>query len=166
MPSFILFSATPTAWGHSLARDRVWDGAAHLRHSCGNTGSSTHCARPGIQLVPPQRQARSLTHCATVGTPLFKILMDWFWMWESNLGMDTNKRRPSEAFCFLILPLVLAFIPVPDLPSLFACGPFIPQNMFSTTKLSQYKLSPWDTKLSFPGESERLFLDFDSLGAG
>lgn len=30
-----------------------------------------HCARPGIDLKPPQGQNGSLTHCATMGTPLW-----------------------------------------------------------------------------------------------
>ena len=29
----------------------------------------THCAEPGIELAEPQKQARSLSHCATAGTP-------------------------------------------------------------------------------------------------
>ena len=40
-----------------------------LGHSCSNPGSSTHCAWLGIKLASPQRQAGSLTHCATEGTP-------------------------------------------------------------------------------------------------
>ena len=34
-----------------------------------NAGSLTHCTRRGIKLATPQRQFRSLTHCATGGTP-------------------------------------------------------------------------------------------------
>ena len=45
-----------------------------LPTSCSNTGSLTHCARPKIQPVLPQRQDGSLTHCATVETPFFFFL--------------------------------------------------------------------------------------------
>ena len=40
-----------------------------LRHSCSNAGSLTHCARPGMEPGPQQRQASSGTHCTTSGTP-------------------------------------------------------------------------------------------------
>ena len=35
-----------------------------------SAGSVTPCARLGIELAAPQRQAISLTHCATAGTPI------------------------------------------------------------------------------------------------
>ena len=41
-----------------------------LSHSCGNAGSLTHSAMPKIKPAMPQRQARSLTYCATAGTPI------------------------------------------------------------------------------------------------
>ena len=43
--------------------------SCNLHHTCSNTTSLTHYSRPGIKLAPPQRQARSLTHCTTAGTP-------------------------------------------------------------------------------------------------
>ena len=43
--------------------------SCNLHHSCSNTRPLTHCAGPGIKLAPPQRQATSLIHCITVGTP-------------------------------------------------------------------------------------------------
>ena len=46
--------------------------SCNLRHSCENARSLTHCARPEFEPVPPQRQSRSLTCCATVGTPAIK----------------------------------------------------------------------------------------------
>ena len=49
--------------------------SCELRHSCSNAGSLTYRARTGIELVPLQRQARSLTHRATVGTPRLLFLM-------------------------------------------------------------------------------------------
>ena len=48
--------------------------SGNLHHSFSNTGSLTHCTRPGIEPIPQQHRshcrdnARSLTHCATVGT--------------------------------------------------------------------------------------------------
>ena len=39
-----------------------------LCHSCSIAGSLTHSTRLGIEPVMPQRQARSLIHCATAGT--------------------------------------------------------------------------------------------------
>ena len=44
-------------------------------HSGSNTGSFTHGAGLGIKWAMPQRQAKSLTHCATAGTP--------FTLWKS-----------------------------------------------------------------------------------
>ena len=38
-------------------------------YNCSNTGSLTHCTRPEFKLVPLQSQARSLSCCATAGTP-------------------------------------------------------------------------------------------------
>lgn len=40
-----------------------------LNHSCGHAGILTHCARLGIKPASPQRQAGSITYCATAGTP-------------------------------------------------------------------------------------------------
>ena len=50
---------------------QLWNSSqsCDLNHSCSNTGPLTHCTGPGLELVPPQRQARSLTHHATAGTP-------------------------------------------------------------------------------------------------
>jgi len=46
-----------------------------LRRRCSNALLSlTHCTRLSIQLALPQRQARSLTHSATVGTPFWFLL--------------------------------------------------------------------------------------------
>lgn len=42
-----------------------------LHPSCSNNGFLTHCTGPEIKLVPPQRQAGSLTNCATAGTPTY-----------------------------------------------------------------------------------------------
>ena len=40
--SFFLFSATPTAYGSSQARDRIGAAAVGLHHSHSNVGSLTH----------------------------------------------------------------------------------------------------------------------------
>ena len=44
-------------------------------HSCSNTRSLNHCKGPRIEPAPPQRPARSLTHCTTAGSPgiIFKL---------------------------------------------------------------------------------------------
>ena len=41
-----------------------------LHHSCSVAGSLASWAGPKVELMVPQRQARSLTHCATAGTPV------------------------------------------------------------------------------------------------
>ena len=68
--SFILFSffgCTCGIWkflGQGSSLSCIYD----LHHSCDNTGSLIHCARPGIEPAMPQRRAGSLTHCTTAGT--------------------------------------------------------------------------------------------------
>ena len=54
---FFFFSTASAAHGSSQARDQIR----------ANSGYLTHCAGSGIELAIPWRQARSLTHCATVG---------------------------------------------------------------------------------------------------
>ena len=65
---FFFFSGCPCNiwkfWGQGL--NPGW--SCNLHHSCSNARSLTHCTRLGIKPVPPQRQARSLTYCATAGT--------------------------------------------------------------------------------------------------
>ena len=103
---FVLFFALrvpPMAYGGSQARGQIRATAAGLRHSHRNARSLTHWARPVIKpatswflvrfisIVPwrelqagdlialPQRQARSLTQCATAGTPhlIFTTVLSW-----------------------------------------------------------------------------------------
>ena len=50
-----------------------------LCHGYSNTAPLTHCARPGITLAAPQRQARSLAHCATAGTPRHPRICPVIW---------------------------------------------------------------------------------------
>ena len=54
------------------------------RGSCSNTRSLTHCM--GFETVPPQRQAGSLTHCATVETPIFRTLFFLFLYIEFSIS--------------------------------------------------------------------------------
>ena len=57
-------------------------------NSCVNSGSLTHCTGLRIKLAPPQRQAKSLTHCTTVGTPIWDSHSDTFKVsthWGFNL---------------------------------------------------------------------------------
>lgn len=72
---FFLFLAAWMAYGSSRARDVS---CRSLHHSCDNSGSLTHCSRPGIKPAfkpaTPQRQARSLTHGTTAGTPVLAFL--------------------------------------------------------------------------------------------
>jgi len=51
------------------SQQRLWPS-----HSCGNARSLTHCTKPAM----PQKQAGSLTHCATVGTSECKLLLNIF----------------------------------------------------------------------------------------
>lgn len=52
---FFLFLAAWMAYGSSRARDVS---CRSLHHSCDNSGSLTHCSRPGIKLSMLQRQGR------------------------------------------------------------------------------------------------------------
>ena len=65
----LFFSCTNGIWKF-LVQGSNLSQSSDLCHSCGNTGSLIHWDRPGIKLAPPQRQAGSLTHCTTAGTPL------------------------------------------------------------------------------------------------
>jgi len=77
----VFFLAVPETYGSFQARGEI--GAAAEAYiiaatpiqaasetyasASSNVRSLTLCTKPGIE---PQRQARSLTHCATAGTPL------------------------------------------------------------------------------------------------
>ena len=61
--------ASPATYSTAAARAANLSWSHDLRHSCGNAGSLTHCARPRIKPTPPQRQAGLLITCATAGTP-------------------------------------------------------------------------------------------------
>ena len=58
---FYFFSCTHDLW-------KFLGQGLNLRHSCSKAGSLSHCARLRIELRPPQRQIRSLTHFTAVGT--------------------------------------------------------------------------------------------------
>ena len=70
-PYFILFSFfahTRVIWKFSGQWSNPSQSHA-LCHSCSNTGSLTHCVGLGSLWEAPQRQARSLIHCAPVRAP-------------------------------------------------------------------------------------------------
>ena len=48
-PFCLFFSAAPAAYGGSQARGWIRASAASLHHSHSNSGSLTHCVRPGIK---------------------------------------------------------------------------------------------------------------------
>ena len=62
---FFLFWLHPVAYRSSSCNN--------CSSSCSNPGSLTHCPRPGIEPVPPQRPNRSLSHCTTAGTPKTQV---------------------------------------------------------------------------------------------
>lgn len=51
------------------ARDQIPAGAATHTTAAAKSRALPHCAGLGIEPAPPQRRARSLTHCTTMGTP-------------------------------------------------------------------------------------------------
>ena len=61
---FIYFLAVPAAYGNFQARDQIQ--AAVVTYIV----SLTHCVGLGIELLLPQRHARSFICCATAGTPM------------------------------------------------------------------------------------------------
>ena len=62
-----------------------------------NPGSLTHCARLGIDLVPPQWQARSFTHCAIAGTLVFT---HFFFLFRATLVASGSfqARRSNRSY--------------------------------------------------------------------
>ena len=67
---FLLFRASPTAYGGSQARHLIRATAASLPHSPSNTRSLTHWVRPGIELATSKVPSRIRFHCAMRGTPM------------------------------------------------------------------------------------------------
>ena len=70
---FFSFLAALVAHGSSRARDPIQARTVTYAIAAVMLGPFTHCTRLGIELMPPRRQVRSLTHCAIVGTPHWKI---------------------------------------------------------------------------------------------
>ena len=70
----------------------------------------THCTGPGLKLISPQRQARSLTHCATVGIPV------WSFKFIAEFGL---------LICCWVF-LCLCSLAILDYNFLFHCGVFFP----------------------------------------
>ena len=71
---FLHFRATCTACGNSQARGQIGAAVAGLRHCHGNTGSSTHWSRPGIEPTFLMDSSPVRYGWATIGTPLCQIL--------------------------------------------------------------------------------------------
>ena len=66
--SFFFFGHTWGIWKFpGQESNPSW--SCNLYHISSTTRTLTHHARAGIEPVLPQRQARSLTHCTTAGTP-------------------------------------------------------------------------------------------------
>ena len=83
-----LFMAAPVAYGSSQARGRIWVAAPGLYHNHNNTGSKPHL-RPmpnfystkrsqGLNLHPYGENVGSLTHWATMGTPVSFIISEYW----------------------------------------------------------------------------------------
>ena len=68
---FFSFSAAPVAYGSSQARDWIW--AASMTYAL------SRCTRPGIELLPPQRQGQILNPWCHSGNSYFFTL--WFLVW-------------------------------------------------------------------------------------
>ena len=58
---YLLFRATPEAYGRSQARGQIGAAAASLHHSPSNAGSLAHRARPGIKPTASGMLFRSVT---------------------------------------------------------------------------------------------------------
>ena len=66
---YLLFRATPVAYGGSQARGRIGATAASLHHSHSKARSSTHWARPGIESATSWFLIVFVNHWAMTGTP-------------------------------------------------------------------------------------------------
>ena len=84
--SFLLFGATPVAYGSSQARGQIGTGAyntwdpshiCHLHYSSCNSGSLTPWVGPGIEPTSSWILVGFVNHWAMMGTPW----MIFFWIW-------------------------------------------------------------------------------------
>ena len=66
---YLLFFGGTHAYGSSRARNHIWARVVTYATAAAKAGSLTQGNQSGIERVPLQRQARSLTHCTAVGTP-------------------------------------------------------------------------------------------------
>ena len=69
--------AALVAYESSLAMDGIWAAAVTYAVDVAVPDPLTHCARLGIEPSPlqqPSRCGQILTHCTTVGTPVYVFL--------------------------------------------------------------------------------------------
>ena len=66
-------------------------------HSCSNARSLTHSIGPGIEVAPLQRQARSLIHFATVGTPGYTFFFFFFFLGPHLPHMDVPRQGSNRS---------------------------------------------------------------------
>ena len=73
-------------------------------HSCSNAQSFTLCTGPGIKLVPPQRQVRSLIHCTIMGTPLdvFIIIIIILVVFQCFVNFCCTAKWPSHTPIYIL----------------------------------------------------------------
>ena len=81
-------------------QSEIWATSVTHAAACGNTGSLTHWARPGIKPASSQRRCRVMTQWATIGTPCltFKFGFHATNCWERKRKRETKrgKGRPRE----------------------------------------------------------------------
>ena len=93
---------------------QIWASSVTYTTACGNTRSLTHRERPGLEPASSQRYVESLTHWATMGTPIpaSKLLFSRYPFWlppalggprcrgllSQELPMKVSKKqcRPSK----------------------------------------------------------------------
>ena len=93
--------------------------SCNLCHSCNNDRSLTHCTGLGMEPVPPQRQANSLNHCATAGTPQFPGLINSFFRVKLNsiasFSVSTSPHRTPNLSDKITYPIVIKILMVEEI---------------------------------------------------
>ena len=103
---FYCFLITLAAYGSSPGQGWHLSCSCNLCHSCNNTESLTHFTGPGIEQAPPQRQAGSLTHCATARAPLSSFLtcLGALWILVSNSCLGEGFLVPPQDPLLYVFP--------------------------------------------------------------